>query len=208
MYHLEGLHPHERLPVTVVQVGGNVAVIDSLHVHVEHAEGRPCVAFVARGGVEPRRVARYGDDAAVHAADVAPRLRGVRLLRLAGQLAYICDAAGLVVVIGHKVFGLRGVVGRLRAARAGELYGRRGSFRSAGTDVLLTVEEHVGGVRRPVHLQARVEPVGLPLHLFHVFVYLRFQPFGVAVAGSHAHEGGQQQNNKYGFAFHHHAFLL
>ena len=208
MYHLEGLHPHERLPVAAVQVGGYVAVIDALHIHVEHSEGRPRIAFVARGGVELGRVARYGDDAAVHAADVAPRLRGVRLLRLAGQLAYICDAAGLVVVIGHKVFGLRGVVGRLRAARAGELdRGRRG-LPSAGTGELLAVKVHVCGVRGPIHLKARIEPVGLPLHLLHVFVNLGLQPFGVAVAGSHAHEGGQQQNNKYGFAFHHHAFLL
>ena len=204
--YLERLHADDCQSVSAVHVLGDVAVIYALHVHVEHAEGRPCIAFVARGLVQPGGIARNSDNAAVYAGDVAASLRGVRLFHLAGQLAYICHAAGLVVIVRHKVFGSRSVVCRLRSARAGELDGGHRRLASARTAELLAVNEHIGGMRRPVHLQARVEPVGLFLHTFHVLVNLGFQLFGLAWSRICANEHRQHEKHQYQFPFHRYVF--
>ena len=97
------------------------------------------------------------------------------LLHGSRNLVYVRNVALLVVVIRHNVFEFWTVVLRLHTTQTiifnrwllGTLATRLGKS--------LAINEDICGMRVPIHLQARVEPVGLRIHLSHYVFYLALE---------------------------------
>ena len=102
--------------------------------------------------------------------NVATRLGWTGFLLLARLLIDIGDIACSVIVIGHDVLKLRSVVLRLCAACTGKLYCRLWRTVATGMVEGLATDIHIGGMRRPVHLQAGGEPVGLSLDELYILL--------------------------------------
>ena len=73
----EGAHAYQRLLVAVVEVDGDVAVIDTGHIGIEDAGGKPGIFLFSRQPVEESGVTGDTHDFAVQALYVPSGLGGV-----------------------------------------------------------------------------------------------------------------------------------
>ncbi len=162
---LEGGHAIKRLHVAVRDVGSDVAVIDAAEEHPHHGQGQVGIAAVARELIQTGGVAGDGENLDVERGDVAARLVRVGLLHLTRRGIDEGHVALLIVVVRYDILYLRPVVIRLGAAGTVHLHRRLRCTVATHMVVGLGVAEHVGGMGLPIHLQARVKPVGLLLHM-------------------------------------------
>lgn len=103
------------------------------------------------------------------------RLGRRSLLHLACYLIYIGHIALLVIVVRQDVFELRSVVLRLHATCTVVFHRRFCCTLTTRMVKPLAIDEYIGGMCVPEHLQTRVEPIGLGIHLQHYILYLVLQ---------------------------------
>ncbi len=173
--HLKSCHTNKCLLMAMVQVGRHIAVGEALHIDIKHVGSHPAVPFFASGGIDASGISRQADDLPVDIGYIASRLGRRSLFHLARCPTDIGNTTLFVIVVGNKVFYLWTVKLRFCTARTIKLHSRlRGTF-SSGVVELLTIHEDIRGMGLPVHLQTRVEPVGLFAHLAHHVFYLSLQ---------------------------------
>ena len=172
VYHLECSHTHKCLLMTMVEVDRHISTGNAFHINLEHIGCHSAITLLACGCINERSITGNGHNLTVDAGYVAPCLCRRSLLHLASYLINIGHIALLVIIVRQNVFELRSVVLRLHATRAVIFHRRFCCTLATGMVKLLAIDEYIGGVSVPEHLQSRVEPVGLSVHLQHHILYL------------------------------------
>ena len=161
--------------MTMIQVDRHIAIGDALHIDIEHLCGHLSIAHIASSGIDAGCISGNTDNISVHAGNVATRLGRRGLLHFSCYLIDIGHIALLIVIVRYEVLQLWTIVLRLKTASS-IIFHRRlcGTF-SPRMGKRLTINKHIWCICLPKHLQARVEPVGLLVHLAHHVLNLSLQ---------------------------------
>ena len=127
MDNLKTRHADEGLDMAVSDVGGNVAVVNALHIGVKDRQCHLQPSRITSGSVELRGIAGNAHNLAVTALDVATRLGGMGFLHHSRLMIDEGDISILVVIVGDAVCQFRTVILRRCAASTRESHRRHGS---------------------------------------------------------------------------------
>ena len=183
MDYLKRSHAHDRLPVAAIHVFWNIAAVDALEVGVEHSKGHVPIAFVPSGGIYFCCIACDGHDAPVDVCHLSSGLGRMHKFHFSCGRIDVMYVPFRIVIVGDHVFQLGLAEGGDMASCTVELH--RGCFGSLSTRMMesLILDKHIRGMGRPIHLQARHQPVALLFHTEEIGVHLFLQILNFQVVG-------------------------
>ena len=103
MDNLKTRHADEGLDMAVSDVGGNVAVVNALHIGVKDRQCHLQPSRITCGSIEFCGIAGNAHNLAVTAFDVAARLGGMGFLHHSRLMIDEGDISVLVVIVGDTV---------------------------------------------------------------------------------------------------------
>ena len=154
---LERTHAYQRLLMAVVEVDGNIPVIDASHIGVEYSGGEFCISFFSGKPVEEGGITGDTHNLTVQALDVASGFRRMYTLHRAAGQGIVTEShiSFRIVIVWHYIFQAGTSVGGKCAARTGIANGGCRCFFASGMVEGFTFYIYIRSMRLPIHGKAR-----------------------------------------------------
>ena len=176
MDYLERSHAYQSLLVPMIQVHGDIPIVDALHVGIKDSSCQSGVFLIVRQPVKESRITGNPYDFTVQILDVTTGFGRVHTFHGASRQGVVAErniTAGIIV--RYDILQLRTVVCSKGSPCPRIAYGRNGSFFSTGMVEGFTFYIYIRGMRFPIHGKSRKQPFRLCFCQPDINIRLAFQ---------------------------------
>ena len=153
---LKRTHAYQSLLMTVVEVDGNIPIIDTCHIGIEYSGSEFCISFFSGKPVKEGGITGDTHDFTVQALDVASGFRRMYTLHRAAGQGVVTEShiSFHIVIVWHYVFQTGASVGGKCAARTGIANGGYRCFFASGMVEGFAFYIYIRSMRLPIHGKA------------------------------------------------------
>ena len=176
MDYLERSHAHQSLLVPMIQVNGDIPIIDALHVGIKNSGCQFCIFLIIRQPVKESCITGNAHNFTVQAFYVTTGFGRVPTFHGASRQRVVAKrniATG--VIVRNDIFQLRTTVCSKGPSCPRIAYGWNWSFFSTGIIKGFTFYIYIRGMRFPIHGKSRKQPFRLCFCQPDINIRLAFQ---------------------------------
>ena len=150
---LERTHAYQGLLMSVVEVDGDIPVIDTGHIGIEYSGGKFCISFFSGKPVKEGGITGDTHDFSVQTLNVTTGFRRMYTLHWAAGQGIVteCNISFRIIIVWHYIFQTGTSVGGKCAARAGIANGGCRRFFTSGMVEGFTFYIYIRSMRLPIH---------------------------------------------------------